>query len=673
MPPATSVYSPLGQEDGVGGAKPGLSQQEQAGWLSQLLFMWISPLLAKGYSKKLEMEDVPENSTYMRAQKMMERWTTLWEAAAEHKKPARRMVAVMWPFVKRTWILQILMKIVGDLLRFMQPMCLQVIIQWLGDVNAEPPFWASFVAAEYRGAYYVVVMIGAMLAQGLVYTHCFFLGGEMAFAARSTTILAIYQKALGQAIHARADTTTGKVVNLMSSDCTRLQWYMPWTHLIFTGTLQFAIACYMLWQLIGSAVLGGLLVILMATPAQTWCVEVMRTWNARVLDKRDKRLGKVSELLGAVKLVKCNGWEKPFEERITADRETELSALFRYFFMMLMASVCWEAVPTLVAIAVFTWYAFTSSATFTTEVAFTSLALLDIVAEPCTIAGWIISDCLALHVAFGRIGAFLCSDDVDPNAVKKSTVFDPSRPSVVIERGNFAWGFPAKTDPDGKNVKKVLSKLEQALEAAEISEKTNKETKAALLNESREADMEKAFQLKDIDLEIAYGTLLAIVGEVGSGKSSLLQAILGEMKNNGEHAVQVNGATTYAAQTAYIFNATVRENITFGRRFDNDIYNKVLDACCLRPDLAILARGDRTEIGVRLCVTVLPVSYAAPAVDILCAVPLLSGTGDQPERRTEAAPVACARDIRCARHQRPDRTARRRAQRCGRSRRSDNI
>jgi ABC-type transport system involved in cytochrome bd biosynthesis fused ATPase/permease subunit len=69
------------------------------------------------------------------------------------------------------------------------------------------------------------------------------------------------------------------------------------------------------------------------------------------------------------------------------------------------------------------------------------------------------------------------------------------------------------------------------------------------------------------------------------------------MKNKGDHAVQVNGATTYAAQTAYVFNATVRENITFGRSFDSDTYNKVLDACCLRPDLAILARGDRTEIG----------------------------------------------------------------------------
>ena len=99
---------------------------------------------------------------------------------------------------------------------------------------------------------------------------------------------------------------------------------------------------------------------------------------------------------------------------------------------------------------------------------------------------------------------------------------------------------------------------------------------------------------------MAWGILLAIVGEVGSGKSSLLQAILGEMKNNGEHPVEVNGAVTYAAQTAYIFNATVKENITFGRRFDSDIYNKVLDACCLRPDLSILPKGDRTEIGVRL-------------------------------------------------------------------------
>jgi ABC-type multidrug transport system fused ATPase/permease subunit len=602
MPPA-SVYSPLGQEDaseGVGPNKGGLSEQEKAGWFSKLFFGWISPLLAKGFSKKLEMEDVPVNSTGMRAESMMARWTTLWDAAADQKKPAMRMVAVMWPFVRRTWLLQILMKIVGDLLRFVQPLCMQAIIQWLTDMNAEPPFWASFVAADYRGAYYVFVMIGAMLLQGLVYTHCFFLGGEMAFAARSTTILAIYEKALGQAIHARADTTTGKVVNLMSSDCTRLQWYMPWTHLIFTGTLQFAIACWYLWQLIGSALLGGLVVIACATPAQTWCVEVMRTWNARVLDKRDKRLGKVSELLGAVKLVKCNGWEKPFEQRINTDRETELAALFKYFFMMLMSSVCWEAVPTLVAIAVFSWYALASSAQFTTEVAFTSLALLDIVAEPCTIAGWIISDCLALYVAFGRIGAFLCSDDIDSKAVQQSDTVNPSRPSVVITTGHFAWGFPAKTDPEGKEVKKVLARLEKALEASEISEKTSKEATAALLNESREADMEKAFQLREIDLEIDQGILLAIVGEVGSGKSSLLQAILGEMKNNGEHPVEVNGAVTYAAQTAYIFNATVKENITFGRRFDSDTYNKVLDACCLRPDLSILAKGDRTEIGVRL-------------------------------------------------------------------------
>ena len=91
--------------------------------------------------------------------------------------------------------------------------------------------------------------------------------------------------------------------------------------------------------------------------------------------------------------------------------------------------------------------------------------------------------------------------------------------------------------------------------------------------------------------------LLAIVGEVGSGKSSLLQAILGEMKNNGDNAVEVNGAVTYAAQTAYIFNATVRDNITFGRKFDRDVYESVLDACCLRPDLGILQKGDTTEIG----------------------------------------------------------------------------
>ena len=119
-----------------------------------------------------------------------------------------------------------------------------------------------------------------------------------------------------------------------------------------------------------------------ATPVQTWCVQVMQAWSQRVLDNRDKRLARVNELLGSIKLVKCEGWEQPFADRVAAVRETELAALFQYYFMMLMSSVCWEAVPTLVSIAVFSWYALVSEGTFSTEVAFTSLALLDIVAEP---------------------------------------------------------------------------------------------------------------------------------------------------------------------------------------------------------------------------------------------------------------------------------------------------
>ena len=171
-----------------------------------------------------------------------------------------------------------------------------------------------------------------------------------------------------------------------------------------------------------------------------------------------------------------------------------------------------------------------------------------------TIAGWIISDCLQLYVSFGRIGAFLSSDDVDPKAVHKSATFDPSRPSVKISGGEFSWGFPAKTDPEAKEVTAVLKKLEKALETSAITEKTSKEVTAALLNESRTTEMENAFRLKGIELTIPHGSLLGIVGSVGSGKSSLLSAILGEMKNTGETAVELQGRVTYAAQTAYIFN-----------------------------------------------------------------------------------------------------------------------
>ncbi|CAG8849503.1 14484_t:CDS:1, partial [Racocetra persica] len=103
-------------------------------------------------------------------------------------------------------------------------------------------------------------------------------------------------------------------------------------------------------------------------------------------------------------------------------------------------------------------------------------------------------------------------------------------------------------------------------------------------------------QLRNINVSIPRGKLIAIIGSVGSGKSSLLSALVGEMKKiKGE--VLLGGNIGYCPQTAWIQNATLRDNVTFGLQFDEEKYRQVIKDCCLEPDLKVLPAGDLTEIG----------------------------------------------------------------------------
>jgi ATP-binding cassette subfamily C (CFTR/MRP) protein 1 len=146
-------------------------------------------------------------------------------------------------------------------------------------------------------------------------------------------------------------------------------------------------------------------------------------------------------------------------------------------------------------------------------------------------------------VSIKRIDKFLNSEEIDPDNVTNHK----SENALSIANGTFTWG--------GEHV-----------------------------------------TLKNINLKVKRGNLTAIVGSVGSGKTSLVSALLGEMEKLGG-AANVDGRIAYVPQQAWIQNATLQDNILFGHPFDKQLYNQVIDACALRPDLAMLPGGDQTEIG----------------------------------------------------------------------------
>ncbi|KAG8590814.1 hypothetical protein GDO81_006917 [Engystomops pustulosus] len=206
-------------------------------------------------------------------------------------------------------------------------------------------------------------------------------------------------------------------------------------------------------------------------------------------------------------------------------------------------------IPFLVSIATFgVYFLIDESNILTASKVFTTISLFNILRLPLFDLPTVISSVVQTRVSLNRLQHFLCGEELDPENIETNY------------KGNHAVGF---------------------------------------LGASFQWETHGSSILKDIHIKIPEGSLVAVVGQVGSGKSSLLSAILGEM-NKLEGTIQRKGSVAYVSQQAWIQNALFQENILFGQSMNKTFYERVLEACALQPDLELLPHGDQTEIGERV-------------------------------------------------------------------------
>ncbi|KAG5351318.1 hypothetical protein C0989_006977 [Termitomyces sp. Mn162] len=200
-----------------------------------------------------------------------------------------------------------------------------------------------------------------------------------------------------------------------------------------------------------------------------------------------------------------------------------------------------------------------------------------------------------LLVALTRISKFLSAEELgDPY------VLDESLPTAVEVDGDFTWETAGKMPMKSKGDKIKTATKEEAKTNKGRSKKldTLPTHMGELVTETREKNSEedKPFELKNLKLCVPKGSFVAIVGHVGSGKSSVLQSVIGEMRRT-RGKVVLGGTVAYVPQTAWIRNATLRENVLFGREDDETRFREVIKACHLERDLEMLPHGEKTEIG----------------------------------------------------------------------------
>ncbi|NWU77023.1 MRP3 protein, partial [Onychorhynchus coronatus] len=543
-----------------------------SGFLSRLTFWWFTSMAIQGYKKPLEEKDLwslnEDDTSKIIVQQLSKEWDrekaeckqkedVTYVKKSNHvlnhvgdgpeegevlirekkcnRKPSflKALLRTFGPY----FLIGSFFRLIQDLLSFVNPQLLSVLIGFIKNKDA-PAWWGFLIAA--------LMFICAVLQTLVLHQHfqyCIVTGMRL----RTGITGVIYRKSLAITNSAKRSSTVGEIVNLMSVDAQRFTDLMTFLNMLWSAPLQIFLALYFLWEALGPSVLAGVAVMVLLIPFNSAIAIKTRAFQVEQMRYKDSRIKLMNEILGGIKVLKLYAWEPSFSEKVLEIRKNELRVLKKSAYLNSLSTFAWISAPFLVALTTFAVYVSVDEKNILdAEKAFVSLSLFNILKFPLNMLPQVISNIAQTSVSLKRIQQFLSHDELDPNCVE-TKVISPGN-AISVTNATFSWG---------------------------------KELKPAL---------------KDINLLVPSGALVAIVGHVGCGKSSLVSALLGEMEKL-EGEVAVKGSVAYVPQQAWIQNATLKDNILFGQAPNEEKYQNTLETCALKTDLEVLPGGDQTEIG----------------------------------------------------------------------------
>ena len=391
----------------------------------------------------------------------------------------------------------------------------------------------------------------------------------------------------------------GRIVNLMSTDTYRVDTASGMFHLMWTGPVAMVITLIVLLVNLTYSALAGFALLIIGTPLLTKAIKSLFVRRRAINKVTDQRVSLTQEILQAVRFVKYFGWESSFLKRIGDIRKREIRAIQVLLAIRNAINACSMSMPIFASMLSFITYSLTNHGLNPAYI-FSSLALFNSLRMPLNLLPLVIGQVTDAWASLGRIQDFLLAEEQ-----RDDFMWDMEGESaVVMDHSDFTWERVATQDPDKNVVTKKEAKANRKVEK-EVK-KANKSALKADLALDKETGAETSstlthvepFKLHSMNFSVGRNELLAVIGGVGSGKSSLLAALAGDMRRTSGQ-ITMGATRAFCPQYAWIQNATVKENILFGKEMNQEWYDKVIDACALRPDLDMLPNSDLTEIGER--------------------------------------------------------------------------
>lgn len=563
-----------------------------ANWLSLVSFQWLSRILAIGYTRPLQADELYSIPEHRRAKVYADRLEKAWErrtaeAKVKNAQPQKDSVLDILPSAWRkirgkparkhhhepslTWSLNEVafswfwmggvFKFIGDMSLITSPLLVRSIIETLGDPSEQ----------AMRKGFGLGAGLFLLLALSVIgNVHGFYRSYSTGIALRGALIHTVFKRATNLSEKARVRDGgfgTGKLVSLVSADVSRIDFVCGYFHMGWTSLFQIAVvAALVIWSL-GYSALPGLALIALLYPLQNVMVRKLFQLRRKSLVFTDARIKAVVEAIASIRLIKTYAWEPAVLSRISKSRASEMGFLRKRLILRSINTAVSFTAPTLAAVVSFVCYSAVGNRLDAGPI-FSTLTFFLLLRTPLQMLPVVLSALADARAAVDRLQTFMQADLRSP--------YEASGPQI--------------TPKDQMAQEGDMVSIDHTTFAHHDDDDDEKTEKPAIGRSTR---------LHIDSFHVKAGQLACIVGPVGSGKSSLLRALIGDMQlaGGGGSGAKIAGKISYCPQLAWLLSSSVRDNIVFGRTFDQKRYDDVLERCSLHADLATLSHGDETIVG----------------------------------------------------------------------------
>ncbi|KAF2457222.1 ABC transporter type 1, transmembrane domain-containing protein [Lineolata rhizophorae] len=573
------------------------SKEQTASVLSLATFSWVDAIVWKGYMKTYELPDVWNLAPKDKAARVLADYRQI--------KKTTRLTWHLLGYFRRGLILQALWAGFSGLLIFVPTLLLKAILEYV-----ERPEHVPRNAAWL----YVILLFVSGCVSALADGQALWLGRKICIRLRAVIIGEIYTKALKRRVSAPsektlgeskpeqaqggkmeklkramsfgrkkksadvkpaadAQVTSGAIINLMAVDSFKLSEICAYLHFLWASTpVQIVVAVALLYRILGYSSVAGIGMMALLLPINMFVSRQFAVIQKKILAATDARIHTTNEVLSNIRIIKYFAWEHRFISQVNEKRSIELMHLRRRYVWWAIAATIWSGAPILISFLSFLVYTTVEHKDLVPSVAFTALSLFQILRIPMDQLADMVAHVQESKVSVDRIEEYLGEPDTMKYQQIQNELDDDGEPLIGFDNATFTWG-----GIDSHN------------------------------------DESPPFKMIGLDVRFHVGQLNVVVGATGSGKTSLLLALLGEMTmldgsvylpgNRSREDLRPDPETgliesvAYCAQQAWLVNDTIKENIVFASPWDEKRYRNVIVACSLQRDLEILEAGDQTLVG----------------------------------------------------------------------------